>query len=57
MPAWQVAAVITYLSSGIPLPNKTLGWNPKNRGYPDVAAIGENFCVVDPGTYVIYKEI
>jgi len=48
MPAYQKKAVAAYLNSGVALPSKTY-WNASNRGYPDVGAIGENFCCLDPG--------
>jgi len=47
MPEYQKKAVQSYIASGVPLPSKTY-WNSSNRGYPDVAAIGENFCTLDP---------
>jgi len=49
MPSYQQQAVSAYLKSGVPLPPSTYKWNPQGRGYPDVGAVGENFCVVDPG--------
>lgn len=49
MPTYQTAAVTAYIKSGITLPS-TQYWNPNNRGFPDVAAVGENICVLDPGT-------
>jgi tripeptidyl-peptidase-1 len=48
-PIYQNNAVTGYLSSGIALPS-TQYYNPANRGFPDVAAVGENVCVLDPGT-------
>jgi len=44
---FQQAAVTNYLKSGVPLPDPSL-FNPLNRGYPDIAAIGGNVCVLDP---------
>ncbi len=44
-PGYQQAAVERYLSSGVPLPDKG-AWNPKNRGFPDMAAVGSNVAVV-----------
>jgi len=43
-PAYQDAAVKAYLSSGVALPPSTY-YNSSNRGYPDVAALGNNFAV------------
>jgi len=48
MPSYQKNAVGGYLNSGVNLP--TGYFNPANRGFPDVAAVGENICVVDPNT-------
>jgi len=46
-PRYQQNAVEGYLnSSNLP---STQYWNPANRGFPDVAAVGENVCVLDPG--------
>jgi tripeptidyl-peptidase-1 len=50
MPSYQTAAVTAYLKSGVALPPTTAGWNSNNRAYPDVAGIGENVCLLDPGT-------
>jgi len=44
-PKWQTAAVQAYLASGVPLPPSNL-FNPNNRAYPDIGAVGENFCVI-----------
>jgi tripeptidyl-peptidase-1 len=44
MPAYQKSAVEGYLSSGVALPPSTY-YNSSNRGYPDVAALGNNFAV------------
>jgi len=38
-PSYQAQAVATYLASGTPLPPATM-YNAKGRGYPDVAAFG-----------------
>jgi len=35
------------LKSGVPLPTPGL-FNASNRAYPDIGAVGENFCVLDP---------
>jgi len=48
MPDYQKSAVQGYINSGVKLPLKSL-WNPNNRGYPDIGAVGENFCLLDPG--------
>jgi len=48
MQAYQKTAVQKYLTSGVVLPDKSL-FNPNNRAFPDIAAIGENVCVLDPG--------
>merc|ERR1712093_78136 len=44
MPSYQKTAVQGYLSSGVALPPSTY-FNSSNRGYPDVAALGNNFAV------------
>jgi len=49
-PAYQTQAVQAYLKSGVQLPSSSVGWNPNNRGFPDIGAIGENFCCLDPGS-------
>jgi len=46
MPSYQSEAVQAYLKSGVTLPNSQY-WSPQYRGYPDVAAIGMNVCIVD----------
>jgi len=43
-PSYQDTAVQGYLSSGVELPPSTY-FNSSNRGYPDVAALGNNFAV------------
>jgi len=43
-PSYQDAAVEGYFSSGVELPPSTY-YNSSNRGYPDVAALGNNFAV------------
>jgi tripeptidyl-peptidase-1 len=48
--AHQAQAINAYLNSGVTLPARSYGWNPANRGFPDIGAIGENVCVIDPGT-------
>ena len=48
-PAYQANAVKKYIHQKISFPAADL-WNATNRGYPDIAAIGENYCVLDPGT-------
>jgi len=45
-PSYQDNAVTSYLKSGVKLPDTSYGWNPANRGYPDIAAVGENICVM-----------
>merc|ERR1711953_1357801 len=44
MPSYQKDAVTAYLNSGTALPPSTY-FNSKNRGYPDVAAMGNNYAV------------
>merc|ERR1711904_612512 len=44
MPSYQKDAVTAYLKSGVTLPPSTY-FNGTNRGYPDVAAMGNNFAV------------
>jgi len=39
-PTFQAQAVNAYLKSGVTLPSRSYGWNPANRGFPDIAAIG-----------------
>jgi len=48
-PAYQAEAVQAYIKSGVVLPAKNL-WNGNMRGYPDVAAVGGQICVVDQNT-------
>jgi len=48
-PSYQMAAVQGYLKSGVELPSSQY-WNPKNRGYPDVAGVAGNVCLLDPGS-------
>jgi len=43
-PSYQADAVSSYLNSGVKLPPSTY-FNASNRGYPDVAAAGNNFAV------------
>merc|ERR1712066_695373 len=43
-PSYQKSAVQDYLSSGVALPPSSY-FNSSNRGYPDVAALGNNFAV------------
>ena len=47
-PAWQRAAVAAYLASPGVLPAAG-SFNPRNRAYPDVAAIGHNFLISQSG--------
>jgi tripeptidyl-peptidase-1 len=49
MPSYQKAAVQAYLMSGVTLP-PAMYFNKNNRGFPDIAAVGENICLLDPGT-------
>merc|ERR1719456_1166105 len=44
MPSYQKDAVTAYLNSGVTLPPSTY-YNGSHRGYPDVAAMGNNFAV------------
>jgi tripeptidyl-peptidase-1 len=44
-PSWQADAVKAYISSG-KLPPASTGYNASNRGYPDIAAQGQDFTVV-----------
>jgi len=44
MPAYQKAAVTSYLSSGVALPPSTY-FNASNRAYPAVAAIGSDVLI------------
>merc|ERR1712073_65511 len=44
MPSYQQSAVKGYLSSGVKLPPSSY-FNSSNRGYPDVAALGNNFAI------------
>merc|ERR1712137_871388 len=43
-PSYQDSAVEGYLKSGVALPPSSY-FNSSNRGYPDVAALGNNFAV------------
>jgi len=47
-PSYQTAAVQAYLKSGVLLP-PAMYFNGNNRGFPDVAGVGENVCLLDPG--------
>jgi len=47
MPSYQQAAVADYIASGVALPAQNL-WNQNNRGFPDISAVGENVCCLDP---------
>jgi len=47
-PAFQAKAVQAYLTSGVLLPPAKY-FNGNNRGFPDVAGIGENVCLLNPG--------
>jgi len=49
MVSYQQKAVQAYLTSGVVLPNANL-FNPNNRGFPDVAAVGDAICLLDPGS-------
>lgn len=44
MPSYQKDAVTAYLNSGVALPPSTY-FNGSHRGYPDVAAMGNNYAV------------
>jgi len=48
MQSFQSVAVNAYLTSGVTLPTASL-YNPKNRAFPDIGAVGEDFCCLDPG--------
>lgn len=49
-PAWQQAAVAAYLkAAGNTLPGPG-NFNPGGRGYPDVAALGHNYIIVQGGS-------
>jgi len=48
MPSYQVSAVQAYLKSGVLLP-PAMYFNPSNRGFPDVAGVGDAVCLLDPG--------
>jgi len=48
-PSYQTAAVQAYIKSGVPLPAQSFHWSPNNRGFPDIAAIGENVCILNDG--------
>jgi len=48
MPTFQAQAITAYLKSGVQLPPAHY-FNPANRGFPDVAGVGEQVCLLDPG--------
>ena len=50
--SYQEDAVSAYLNSGVPLP-RSKDFNPKNRGFPDVSAIGHNYVTVQNGFYYL----
>lgn len=49
IPSWQQSAVSKYLSSAAAKLPKAGTFNPKGRGYPDVAAQSESFIIVEYG--------
>lgn len=48
-PSYQTAAVAAYFASSTPKPPTQYTW-PKNRGYPDVSAIGARVLIVSGGS-------
>jgi len=48
MQSYQSTAVAAYLKSGVALPPSNL-FNSSNRAFPDIGAVGEDFCCLDPG--------
>ena len=46
VPSWQQDAVAAYLKDTKDLPPKSSGYNVTGRGYPDIAAQGQDFTVV-----------
>ncbi len=46
-PAYQQAAVASYLASGVALPSPSKGYNTSNRGYPDISALSAGFVIVE----------
>jgi len=48
-PSYQTDVVEAYLNSGVALPS-TQYWNPKNRGYPDVTAVGAEVLIIKNGS-------
>jgi tripeptidyl-peptidase-1 len=47
-PAYQTAAVQTYLNSGVQLPPASY-YNAKGRGFPDIAGLGSQVLIIDGG--------
>lgn len=47
-PSWQNTAVQGYFNSGVTLPSSSL-YNANGRGYPDIAAAGQNVVIVNEG--------
>jgi subtilase family serine protease len=49
-PSYQADAVAAYLKSGVALP-PSKDFNAKNRGFPDVSALGHNYLIADGGEF------
>lgn len=47
-PSWQESAVQGYFNSGVALPSSSL-YDANGRGYPDIAAAGQDVVIVDQG--------
>ena len=54
-PAWQDAAVASYLSSGAGMPPAGT-WNKGLRAYPDISALGRNYPVMLGGSEVMFGD-
>jgi subtilase family serine protease len=51
-PAWQAAAVKTYLAAGGLLPPAKTDYNATGRAYPDVSALGHNYPILASQAWV-----
>ena len=50
-PSWQATAVTRYLASSALIP-PSQWFNPTNRGYPDISALGSRILTIQSGTLI-----